>query len=1484
MTHSNSFVNRAAAGSSRASLSVRVAIFALLALLLSPAVLTTSSASAQTPLIHHVITKQKNQPPPLGRDFWFSMMSNYWGEDLGGKYMRIYITSPNNCTAFVESEGTVSPQAITAYQITSFKIPEFWEVESSGIVENKAIHVYSNTADLCVYDMSHNPYTSDGSLIIPTIGWGTDYVVGAYGSLFEGFGTYVYDLPSTMVVTADQDNTSVDITPSCDCRQCTSGNAGGDANSTIVVYPANGTYNFILNRGQCVQMMPVKASNSDNFDMTGTLVHANQPVGVSGGSVCPNIPADFAYCDHVEDMLPPVRTWAENYYCTNYLQPPGETNKDFARYLFISSVPNQTIYRQDCNRGTGVECNISNQFGIYWDEQEDAIKFFSAYPFLCVSYLNSATYPDGVNGLGDPAETIINPKEQYTKTVVFETPLSVGNIVPYTNYANVCVAIADVPYTSFDNQPISGYTYKCVDDSFQIYNIPKIAPGAHTVIQDVKKWPQAQGAGVYIYGYGYDESYAWAGSFGNGTFHSPDTVAPLADTMGACLQAFVHVTDSGLLPDGVDKQSGLSDIRIDSLYNMNYLPDPGFVTGSGVDTNGYGIEVTDPTQPAILVIQVLDVAGNVTTITSTYKPLIDSIKPPINNLGVSIAGAVKIGYDTIFNSGQVPFSITDLYLKYGNKGFSIYDSIGGPLDKSPIPPGQWRVIQVQFVAQQATPVTDSIIVGDTCLLLSAAVIGSGGADDFAVTSQTWPGVAYNSANPACYQKTVMIENLSKDTITVDSAWWSDQVHFKAVSTFPDTILPSPASVPFTIEYCPDAGSLTKHDSTNGSWFSPKVVEGGQESPRFDNLVGWAVAPSETFAEDTVINDTCPTPGEVVTANFTIASIGTSTSTINRVYESDTNDFYGLIGTLDNGTTWNPSTSAQQLAPAQTATISVKYAMKGQTDTTLVDNIIAVDGQGDTIGQKALTVTINEVYRAGAVNPIQLSYGPVQYHAAANNAKTFVIQNTAESPLVITGFTNQPSLYNGSFSFTPPPVFPITIPVGGSSPTFTLDFNDSLSEAPLQDIQINIESNSCTDLSITASAAITHPNPTVFAAPPLPAILSCDTQTSIVGISNPGVKTGGYNAADTVISVQWVTPTANFVFDSTQVFNGMVINGTTNYGAATATDSAVNSQPAISNITITFKPTPQGGLPVTYNDMLQIKFINSDNDTTTQVIPVTGTAGSAEITASAVVKNNTVPAEGQSGYVANTIYVPTSVSSQINVNGVTIDQLGITGVQLTYIIPQRDLLTFQSFTIDPNLSALGWSATSVKNTTPNKTGTADTIVYMLSGTNPLSGNITGFGQLNFQADLDKSGNNTTPVSLQPIELLVGGNTVGACVGTDTSSQAFSLVLQCGDSTLRAIMDGQGGNINFIGAPTPDPVTGGSVTVKYANRGGSTIQLSIYDELGNEVIRPVDNVYQEAGAWQVTTDVSHLPSGTYTYRLSGTTANGPMVLSSQFVIQR
>ncbi len=259
---------------------------------------------AQGRIVHSVVIQEKQPGPSMGRDLWFTMARNY--ESQGGKYYQLYVTSPNATTVNIQvTGGTTFKKAIQPLEVLPFIIPLGWEVTSSGVVEDLAIRIWSTNADLTAYMLSRNPATSDGMYIIPTIGWGTEYVVAGYHSLYEGFGT-TYDYPSEFSIVANQDNTVCQVIPTGDIRK------NGLKNE--VLHKKGAAFTETLDRGQCVQYMLTEAQNADDYDVTGTIVRSNKPVGIVGASQCPNIPPEYPYCDHICDMIPPIRTWAKTYY------------------------------------------------------------------------------------------------------------------------------------------------------------------------------------------------------------------------------------------------------------------------------------------------------------------------------------------------------------------------------------------------------------------------------------------------------------------------------------------------------------------------------------------------------------------------------------------------------------------------------------------------------------------------------------------------------------------------------------------------------------------------------------------------------------------------------------------------------------------------------------------------------------------------------------------------------------------------------------------------------------------------------------------------------------------------------------------------------------------------------------------------------------------------------------------------------------------
>src|SRR5436190_10152588 len=131
-------------------------------------------AYAQHPRIQHSVNRTAHQPPLLGRDYWFCVPTNY-GSDLGGKYIALYVTSPDSGVVKVERQGDlVRSVSLTPFKTAVLNLPLTWEMQSSGKVENLGIHVWSDR-DIECHVMCHNAYTSDGFTVIPSIGWGKEY-------------------------------------------------------------------------------------------------------------------------------------------------------------------------------------------------------------------------------------------------------------------------------------------------------------------------------------------------------------------------------------------------------------------------------------------------------------------------------------------------------------------------------------------------------------------------------------------------------------------------------------------------------------------------------------------------------------------------------------------------------------------------------------------------------------------------------------------------------------------------------------------------------------------------------------------------------------------------------------------------------------------------------------------------------------------------------------------------------------------------------------------------------------------------------------------------------------------------------------------------------------------------------------------------------------------------------------------------------------
>ncbi len=1443
-----------------------------------------AGVQAQNARIHHKITTQNHVSPQMGRDLWFTLITNY-GAGGSGKYYALYVTSPNITNVHIHITGGITKTIqVQPYQSAVFNIPLAWEMLASGKVDDFGVHVWSNDADICAYVMSHNPYTSDGMYVIPVIGWGTEYVVAAYASLFEGFGSYVYDEPTEFGIVANQDNTRVSITPTCDIRI-----ESTDKGCCSCILGTQGqTFQVVLNAGQSVQYKATCTQNCDNFDLTGTVITSNNPIGLECGSECPNIPCDFPYCDHVLDYIPPVRTWAENYYSIPFYQPPAAPPSHTAStFLVITTKPGQVIYRYD-NAMQMTQTYFSaggKKYDSYWrNDIDQGSHWFSDAPFLLVQYINSSSYPDNVNGQGDPAEVVINSSDQFTKDVVFQTPISIGNQSPYTNYVNIIAKPSD-KHVTLDGVSVIGLHAVYIDGIYTGYRASNVKPGGHIVKSD-------SGCGVYIYGYGWDESYAWTGSFATTTYNSKDTTPPTADTTGQCFTAHVDLKDM----DGDSGNVGIYYMRLDSINNMSYTLDPTWIDGKARTTTFYDMVVPDLSKPGILIVSGLDAAGNMITVTSTYIPQSAHIGPPLQDFGTGNPTNCIYMYDTIINTGKTPFPFTDLHLVLGDQGFSI-DSA----DRTPLGVGEVRKIKICFVSVKGATVFDTIRFGDPCTTQDVVVTGSGGAPDFRVTGHDWGTLLLTAAvtYPATTTTGIPIEAVNTSAtqpIIVNEMWVDDSIHFIptkdanwASATNPVTIdKKDHHAVTFTFKTT-DPPDVVGHYETKWYVKSNQLVGPGETGIRYNILKADVIKPTTTFTADQAVTMDCVDTAkgnDTAIFRFEVAATGNATSIIKQIRHNSTanakknatnpNDLFVSNFTVqrDNGSVvLNPDAMSEQLQGGSKLFVTDTFVAPMYTNGVYVDTFWAyeldqTDGSTKLIGIP-LTATATVDYRYGAIAPGTITFAPVKYTkiGAVPVCQTFTITDTTGSqPLQVDSvyintllFGN--SAYAKAFTITTNPPFPASIPPGGVM-TVSVCFDPSFSFDSTQAVSLSIMTSSC-----------------------LPTLFSTVARTTVSGAAMTGFAAGTFSACEnpvstvTIFNLQPIDKTqtpidnvpAKIISATFLTHAGKEFSWTNGDPTGTWIDG-MGSLP----VQVTFNPDPTTGVTV-YNDIIMV-VLQSSRSTDTVYQPIQHTAITEAITATA---------GSGAKVIADNFTLPLTVA--VNTNGLTEPLANRKISQVRYTI----MLNSNLLNINPTTIATNWHSNNAPNnwtvdgsstlTLSGNRAVLDKLVLVLNA--PVAdgamteANISPeIGHLDFQVMLTDS-SDATALTLVSTDLLTTGGATAGCISPTSVSGNFTASLLCGNKTLRAVMNGAT-EIDIVKPATPDPVTGGTVTFSYANRGEGTLTLAVYDVLGNQVALPMDRVHQGAGSWQVACDVSNLPSGQYTYRLT----EGRNVISKQFVIQR
>ncbi|MBI5934520.1 MAG: tandem-95 repeat protein, partial [Chloroflexi bacterium] len=538
-------------------------------------------------LLFQVTPASAAAPTSGGTDFWLGFPKNY----NNGGTMTLFITSESNASGSVDIPGVGFSQVfnVSAGGLVAVALPNTAMVTTSDSVTNLGIHVTSDVP-VTVYGLNQVRYTTDAHLGIPTSSLGTDYLVLTYTGSIGGNG-------SQLMVVGTVNGTTVTITPSV----------------TVGAHVAGTPYTVSLNQGSTYLLQAANAGE----DLTGSVVTADQPVGVYGGVDCVNIPSSgYSACDHIEEMLPSTDTWGQN-----FLTVPlaGRTGGDAFRVLASQN-------------GTSVSVNGSvvatlNR-GQYYQANLTAISQITASaPVLVAQYANSQGF-DATTG--DPFMMLIPPYEQFLGAYTISTPASGFD----SHYVNVVAPNAVVGTLTLDGTPVPAGSFTAIGSTGYSGVQLAISAGTHRLVSSLP-------FGVFVYGWtGYD-SYGYPGGQAYAavaSIASLDLTSDASVAVGATVNANALVKDSGGNP--------LEGVRVDFV-----------VTGSN-SASGFGFTDISGNAPYSYTASN---AGN-DLITATVSSLMDTSNvtiTPANTAPVADDDSYNTPKNTLLNAATVLTGDTD---------------------------------------------------------------------------------------------------------------------------------------------------------------------------------------------------------------------------------------------------------------------------------------------------------------------------------------------------------------------------------------------------------------------------------------------------------------------------------------------------------------------------------------------------------------------------------------------------------------------------------------------------------------------------------------------------------------------------------------------------------------------------------------------------------------------------------------------------------
>ncbi|MEO7094351.1 MAG: IgGFc-binding protein, partial [Polyangiales bacterium] len=265
-------------------------------------------------------------------------------------------------------------------------------------------HAFHIRTDVPVVAYQMLPYgggaaaVTGATLLLPTSAWDGNYLAAT---------AFSESSLNSMDIVAWKDDTTVTLLPNALIK------AGGG----IPAVAAGEPLTVHLDQGEVLQI-------TQDWELTGSPIEADKPIGLFAGHPCLSVPAGVNYCDHAEQQIPPIRALGSEYLAV--MHRPRNAGAENPPWRIVGAVDGTVLTYDPPVPGAprsvdqGQVLLFTNKDRPFAVQSQDA-----DHPFLFNGYMTGsssvATGVGGRDGYGDADFVRTVPVPQYLAHYVFFT-------------------------------------------------------------------------------------------------------------------------------------------------------------------------------------------------------------------------------------------------------------------------------------------------------------------------------------------------------------------------------------------------------------------------------------------------------------------------------------------------------------------------------------------------------------------------------------------------------------------------------------------------------------------------------------------------------------------------------------------------------------------------------------------------------------------------------------------------------------------------------------------------------------------------------------------------------------------------------------------------------------------------------------------------------------------------------------------------------